>query len=69
MAEYEVNAKLNIDTEDFERKLDDAISKVNVLKETLESINELTIDIEVDLIQSTKVGYFYCPKYDNKLFR
>ena len=60
MAEYEVNAKLNIDTEDFERKLDDAISKVNVLKETLESINELTVDIEVDLIQSTKVGYFYC---------
>ena len=50
MAEYEVNAKLNIGTEDFERKLDDAISKVNVLKETLESINELTIDIEVDLI-------------------
>ena len=50
MAEYEVNAKLNIDTEDFERKLDDAISKVNVLKETLESINELTVDIEVDLI-------------------
>ena len=50
MAEYEVNTKLNIDTEDFERKLDDAITKVNVLKETLESINELTIDIEVDLI-------------------
>ena len=46
----EINAKLNIDTEDFERKLDDAISKVNVLKETLESINELTVDIEVDAI-------------------
>lgn len=46
----EINAKLNIDTEDFERKLDDAISKVNVLKEALESLNELMVDIEVDLI-------------------
>ena len=53
MAEYEVNAKLNIDTEDFERKLDDAISKVNALKEALESLNELSVDIEVELIKST----------------
>ena len=48
----EINAKLNIDTEDFERKLDDAISKVNILKEALESLNELTVDIEVELIKS-----------------
>jgi len=53
MRECEVNAKLNIDTEDFERKLDDAISKVNVLKEALESLNELSVDIEVALIKST----------------
>ena len=52
MAEYEVNLKLNVDTEEFERKLDDAISKVNVLKEVLEPLNELTVDIKVELIES-----------------
>ena len=53
MAEHEVNLKLNVDTEEFERKLDDAISKVNILKEALESLNELTVDIEVALIKPT----------------
>ena len=60
MEANEINAKLNVDTEDFERKLDDAISKVNTLKEALESLNELTVDIEVELIKSTQVGYLFC---------
>ena len=53
MSEYEVNAKLNVDTEDFERGVDNVISKVNALKEALESLNELSVDIEVELIKST----------------
>ena len=52
MAGYEVSANLNIDIEDFERKVDDAIGKVNALKEALESLNELSIGIKVELIES-----------------
>ena len=53
MSEYEVNVKLNVDTEDFERGVDNAISKVNALEEALESLNELSVGIEVELIKST----------------